>query len=61
MDLMILFIVPFLGTLLGAAAVYMFPKGIGERLGKAVAGFAGGVIYNKYYNYRSYYAYGYDK
>ncbi len=44
MDLMILFIVPFLGTLLGAAAVYMFPKGIGERLGKAVAGFAGGVM-----------------
>ena len=44
MALAILFIVPFLGTLLGALAVYLFRSGIGERTGKAVSGFAGGVM-----------------
>ncbi len=44
MALAILFIVPFLGTLLGALAVYLFRSGIGEGTGKAVSGFAGGVM-----------------
>ena len=44
MGLPILFIVPFLGTLLGSASVFIFRGGIGERTGKAVTGFAAGVM-----------------
>ncbi len=39
-----LFIIPFLGTLLGALAVFFFRSGIGEKPGKAISGFAGGVM-----------------
>ena len=44
MSLMILFIAPFIGTLLGSASVCAFRSGIGEKTGKAVSGFAGGVM-----------------
>ena len=44
MSLALLFIVPFLGTLLGSAAVYFFHDGIGVKTGKAVTGFASGVM-----------------
>ena len=44
MSLFLLFSIPFLGTLLGALAVYFFRSGIGERSGKAISGFAGGVM-----------------
>ena len=44
MSLALLFIVPFLGTLLGSAAVYFFHNGIGVKTGKAVTGFASGVM-----------------
>ena len=44
MELALLFIVPFLGTLLGSAAVYFFGNGIGAKTGKAVTGFAAGVM-----------------
>lgn len=44
MSLAILFLCPFVGTLLGSAAVYFFHDGIGEKTGKAVTGFAGGVM-----------------
>ena len=44
MSLILLFIVPFIGTLLGSAAVYFFRQGIGVKTGKAVTGFASGVM-----------------
>lgn len=44
MDLPILFIVPFLGTLMGSASVFVFRSGIGEKTGKAITGFAAGVM-----------------
>ena len=44
MSLTVLFLVPFIGTLLGSAAVYFFHKGIGIRTGKVITGFAGGVM-----------------
>ena len=44
MSLAVLFIVPFIGTLLGSAAVCAFHQGIGEKTGKAISGFAGGVM-----------------
>ena len=44
MSLVLLFIVPFIGTLLGSAAVYFFRQGIGMKTGKAVTGFASGVM-----------------
>lgn len=44
MSLFLLFSIPFLGTLLGALAVYFFRSGIGERCGKAISGFAAGVM-----------------
>ena len=44
MSLVLLFIVPFIGTLLGSAAVYFFRQGIGVKTGKAVTGFASGVM-----------------
>lgn len=44
MELAILVSIPFLGTLLGAAAVYFFHDGIGVKTGKAITGFAGGVM-----------------
>ena len=44
MGLPILFIVPFLGTLMGSASVFVFRSGIGEKTGKAITGFAAGVM-----------------
>ena len=44
MSLAVLFIVPFIGTLLGSAAVCVFHQGIGDKTGKAITGFAGGVM-----------------
>lgn len=44
MSLALLFIVPFLGTILGSAAVYFFRDGIGVKTGKIVTGFAAGVM-----------------
>ncbi len=44
MSLVILFGVPFLGTLLGSLAVFFLRGGIGEKTGKAITGFAGGVM-----------------
>lgn len=44
MGLALLFIVPFLGTFLGSAAVYFFRDGIGVKTGKIVTGFAAGVM-----------------
>ncbi|MBR6273864.1 MAG: ZIP family metal transporter, partial [Lachnospiraceae bacterium] len=37
-------IIPFLGTSLGAACVFFFKKGVGERLQKSFTGFASGVM-----------------
>ena len=44
MSLALLFLVPFLGTILGSAAVYFFRDGIGVETGKIVTGFAAGVM-----------------
>ena len=44
MGVPILFIVPFLGTLMGSASVFVFRSGIGEKTGKAITGFAAGVM-----------------
>lgn len=44
MSILILLIIPFIGTVLGAASVFFFPSGIGEKTGKAITGFAGGVM-----------------
>ena len=37
-------IIPFLGTTLGAATVFFFKKNIGEKLQRALTGFASGVM-----------------
>lgn len=37
-------LIPFLGTVLGAACVFFLKKEIGERLNSALAGFAGGIM-----------------
>ena len=44
METALLFIVPFLGTLLGSAAVVILRGEIGEKTGKAITGFAAGVM-----------------
>lgn len=44
MSIALLFLVPFLGTLLGSLSVYFFHDGIGEKTGKIVTGFAAGVM-----------------
>ena len=44
MSIALLFIVPFLGTVLGSAAVAVLRGEIGEKTGKAITGFAGGVM-----------------
>ena len=36
--------IPFIGTVLGAAGVYMLKDGMGERMRKALLGFASGVM-----------------
>ena len=36
--------IPFLGTLLGSACVFFMRKGMGERLQRALSGFAAGVM-----------------
>ena len=37
-------LLPFLGTTLGAATVFIFKNGIGDRLQKGLLGFASGVM-----------------
>ena len=44
MQLALLFIIPFLGTVLGSAAIYLFPGGLGKRSEKLIVGFAAGVM-----------------
>ena len=44
MQLAFLFIIPFLGTVLGSAAIYLFPGGLGKRSEKLIVGFAAGVM-----------------
>ncbi len=44
MQLALLFIVPFLGTVLGSMAVFFFPSGLGKTAEKVVVGFAAGVM-----------------
>ena len=36
--------VPFIGTFLGALSVFFLPDGLGRRTGKAISGFAAGVM-----------------
>ena len=36
--------IPFLGTLLGSACVFFMKKGMGDRLQRALSGFAAGVV-----------------
>ena len=43
-ELFVLFFVPFIGTMLGSAAVFFLPKGLGEKTEKVVLGFASGVM-----------------
>ena len=43
-ELFVLFFVPFIGTMLGAAAVFFLPKGLGVKTEKVVLGFASGVM-----------------
>ena len=44
MQLAILFIVPFIGTVLGSAAIFLFPKGLAKPAEKLIVGFAAGVM-----------------
>ncbi len=44
MQLALLFLVPFAGTVLGSLAVYLFPSGIGRTAEKTIMGFAAGVM-----------------
>ncbi len=37
-------IIPFLGTALGAASVFLFKKEIGNKMQRALTGFASGVM-----------------
>ena len=37
-------LIPFLGTALGAATVFLFKKAIGEKMQRALTGFASGVM-----------------
>ena len=43
-ELFVLFFVPFIGTMLGSAAVFFLPKGLGVKTEKVVLGFASGVM-----------------
>ena len=43
-ELLVLFFVPFLGTMLGSAAVFFLPNGLGAKTEKIVLGFASGVM-----------------
>ena len=44
MELALLFFIPFLGTVLGSAGVYLFRNGLGARMEKLILGFASGVM-----------------
>ena len=44
MEIALLLIIPFLGTLLGSLSVYVIRNGLGERTGKIITGFAAGVM-----------------
>ena len=43
-ELLVLFFVPFIGTMLGSAAVFFLPDGLGAKTEKVVLGFASGVM-----------------
>ena len=42
------FLIPFTGTLLGAAVVFFFRRNISDRVQKALLGFASGVMVATY-------------
>ncbi len=44
MELAILFLIPFIGTVAGSAGVYLFRNGLGPKTEKAIIGFASGVM-----------------
>ena len=44
MELAALFLIPFAGTILGSAAIFAMPHGLGARTEKLVIGFASGVM-----------------
>ncbi len=44
MGLLLLFFVPFLGTLLGSVSVFVLQSGLGIKTSKVITGFAGGVM-----------------
>ena len=44
MQIALLFIIPFIGTALGASGVLFLKNGLGKRTEKAVLGFASGVM-----------------
>ena len=44
MNLALLILLPFAGTLLGSASVFFLKNGIGERTSRLISGFAGGVM-----------------
>ena len=44
MEIFLLLIIPFLGTMLGSLSVFFFHEGIGEKTGKVITGFAAGVM-----------------
>ena len=44
MSLVLIFLTPFVGTLLGSLAVYFLRGEIGVKSGKAITGFAAGVM-----------------
>ncbi len=37
-------LIPFIGTSLGAACVFLFKNALGEKMQKALSGFASGVM-----------------
>ena len=44
LSVMIGILIPFLGTTLGAACVFFLRNEIGDRLSRALSGFAGGIM-----------------
>ncbi len=44
MNLAILFLVPFVGTVFGSAGIFLFRKGLGKKSEKIIIGFASGVM-----------------
>ena len=44
MNLALLFLIPFIGTVAGAAGVFVFRNGLKARMEKLIIGFASGVM-----------------